>query len=132
MKTICNKTKLKMNVTRTNLFALFLSISHSHTHYHSQTSLISKFLCNLTIFRMHVLNVLSRQKWSLLCSRSIYIVKWLGLLSQRNQSKLRMYTVELTFKLNTQKLTAMVAVSKSPLSSAKWFYLHFISVFFRL
>lgn len=93
---------------------------------------ISKLLCNLTIFRMHVLNVLSRQKWSLLCSRSIYIVKWLGLLSQRNQSKLRMYTVELTFKLNTQKLTAMVAVSKSPLSSAKWFYLHFISVFFRL
>lgn len=33
-----------MNVTRTNLFALFLSISHSHTHYHSQTS-----LCNIEI-----------------------------------------------------------------------------------
>lgn len=106
MKTICNKTKLKMNVTHTNFFLFvrfrYRSRTHTaHTHYRFLTSLhtcvTSRLLFNLMIFWMHVLNTFTRQKWPLLCSLfhsvSFYLhtEKWLFLLSLRNQSKLRIY-----------------------------------------
>lgn len=87
-----------MNVTRTSFFSLSLSISHSHTHYHFLSS-----LCNIEIVlqfndfpNARVECVLSSKVAiavrSLNLPRCIYIVKWLSLLSQRNQSKLRTYS----------------------------------------